>query len=98
MFVLSAVYRKEPMKRSTKQHEYRTHRTIILSQTSLSIKTKARTHYGELRKAYLEMRRPMRSMSWFINKLFEHYAKIDTKPHGTDPCGVTGKAEYSVTN
>ena len=54
-------------------------------------KTKPLGHYGRLRKAYLEMHRPILFNELVLSdKLFEHCAEIDeaarsrTKPHGAD--------------
>ena len=58
-------------------------------------KTKPLGHYGRLRKAYLEMHRPILFNELVLSdKLFEHCAEIDesgTKPHGADRAGA-GKA------
>ena len=59
-------------------------------------KTKPIGHYGRLRKAYLEMHRPILFNELVLSdKLFEHCAEIDEaarKPHGADRA-VTGRAK-----
>ena len=59
-------------------------------------KTKPLGHYGRLRKAYLEMHRPILFNELVLSdKLFEHCAEIDEsgmKPHGADRV-VTGRAK-----
>ena len=53
-------------------------------------KTKPIGHYGRLRKAYLEMHRPILFNELVLSdKLFEHCA---AKPHGADRA-VTGRAK-----
>ena len=60
-------------------------------------KTKPIGHYGRLRKAYLEMHRPILFNELVLSdKLFEHCAEIDesgTKPHGADRAGA-GEAKW----
>ena len=54
-----------------------TQNAIILSRTSLSARPSPLGHYGRLRKAYLEMHRPILFNELVLSdKLFEHCAEI----------------------
>ena len=94
---VSSLPQREPMKRSTNSMNitYRQNGDYLIPNIIIR-KTKPLGHYGRLRKAYLEMHRPILFNELVLSdKLFEHCAEIDEaarKPHRADRA-VTGRAK-----